>query len=163
MRRCKPIGVRFASKFAVDPETGCWNWTSTMHSGGYGQISRGRAGEGLEYAHRVSHELFIGPIPEGLEVDHLCRNTRCVNPLHLEAVTGRINVHRSDSLAGINARKTHCQHGHPLDGENLAIQRGRRGGEVRVCRICSRAKNREWWAANTEKMKAKRRVIKAAP
>jgi hypothetical protein len=85
--------------------------------------------------HRVAYELLVGPIPEGLELDHLCRNTRCVNPEHLEPVTGRENLMRAvSSWAAKNAAKTHCPQGHPYDEENTKVKRD--GG--RACRACGR-------------------------
>lgn len=79
-----------ATRWAVDAETGCWNWTGAMSPNGYGQ-SRGSG------AHREIYQRFKGPIPEGLTLDHLCRNRRCVNPEHLEAVTQSTNVRRGNS------------------------------------------------------------------
>lgn len=85
----------------------------------------------------MSHELHKGPIPEGLVIDHLCRNRGCVNPDHLEAVTQRENILRGEGLAAANARKTHCPKGHPYSGENLYVvpSSGRR-----QCRICADAR-----------------------
>lgn len=112
----------------------CWPWlASTRH--GYGQY--GVAKGHIAQAHRYAYELAVGPIPAGLEIDHLCRNTRCVNPNHLEAVTGRVNSLRSMSLMAINARKTHCKRGHALDGANLY-----RYGQARQCRTCRRLRDR---------------------
>lgn len=106
--------------------SGCWEWTH-CRSRGYGVV-KGRG------AHRVVYELFKGPVPPGLQIDHLCRNRACVNPEHLEPVTARVNQHRSYSIAGINARKTHCDHGHELSGNNVRRWRGKR-----ICRACRRA------------------------
>jgi hypothetical protein len=75
---------------------GCWEWQrATMPNGGYGRLARSLA-EGTRAAHRISYEEFIGPIPEGLVLDHLCNNTGCINPLHLEPVTQAENVYRID-------------------------------------------------------------------
>ncbi|HEY1740016.1 MAG TPA: HNH endonuclease signature motif containing protein [Acidimicrobiia bacterium] len=81
--------------------------------------------------HRVSYELSIGPIPGGLEIDHLCRERSCANPEHLEAVTRRENVLRSDSVAAHRARQTHCVHGHEFTAQNTYRHQGRR-----YCRAC---------------------------
>ena len=108
----------------------CWLWTGNISPNGYGRTSiEGRT----KYAHRVAYELLVGPVPEGLDLDHLCRNTRCVNPDHLEPVTHAENMRRGNGASGRNARKTHCKHGHPFDEDNTMFNcRG-----DRVCRVCN--------------------------
>lgn len=119
------------------PDLGpCWLWTAGHNGQGYGQLRM--PGHQNIYAHRLSHEMHSGPIPDGYEVDHLCRVTQCVNPLHLEAVTPKENTHRSRALESLmerHAARTHCKHGHPLAGENIRMWRGRR-----LCRTCARAR-----------------------
>jgi hypothetical protein len=83
----------------------------------------------------VAYELAIGPIPEGLTIDHLCRNRGCVNPAHLEAVTNRTNLLRGDGIAALNARKTHCKRGHEFTPENTYVWRE----GTRACRACHTA------------------------
>lgn len=83
--------ARFESKYEVDPTSGCWNWQGTIDSKGYGRLDRGGR---PQKAHRVAHELIIGPIRADLTIDHLCRNKRCVNPAHLEPVTVSENSRR---------------------------------------------------------------------
>ena len=113
-------------------DSGCWEWIGCDNSVGYGVFSYKRH---LVYAHRFSYELQKGLIPSGLTLDHLCRNTRCVNPAHLEAVTRKVNNLRGISPAAKNARKTHCVHGHPFSLENTYI---RPDGGGRACLICCR-------------------------
>ena len=88
--------------------------------------------------HRVAYEAAVGPIPEGLQLDHLCRNTLCTNPAHLEPVTCRENLLRGNTLQAANAAKTHCPYGHPYAGENLRVRRLKSGGLGRSCRECAR-------------------------
>ncbi len=119
-----------------EPNSGCWLWIDALTSGGYGQLRW----DGLVlYAHRVSFELFRGPIPDGLELDHLCRVRCCVNPYHLEPVTGIENTRRG--LAGEPQRaRTHCPHGHEYTPENTY----RVPGKVnRFCRSCHYRRNVE--------------------
>jgi hypothetical protein len=116
----------------------CWEWTGSRSGSGYGRIKiNGR----LEQAHRVAFALTeIGAL--GLELDHVCRNRRCVNPAHLEAVSRRENILRGTSPTAINAAKTHCSRGHELSDENVSMVRSR-GARVRQCRECNKAKQRK--------------------
>lgn len=120
------------------PERGpCWLWLGELiKRTGYGQVGR----EGRNYrAHRLSYELLIGPIPLGLELDHLCKVRHCVNPAHLEPVTGKVNKLRGDTFNARNAAKTHCPKGHPYDEKNTYMHpRG-----LRCCRQCANARMRE--------------------
>ena len=116
----------------IDKTDTCWLWTGTILQSGYGQI---RWNAKQYRVHRFVYELLVGPIPEGLTLDHLCRVRHCVNPAHLEPVTMRENLLRSSSFVAINARKTHCPQGHPFDSENTLVYKG-----SRVCRACRNAK-----------------------
>lgn len=116
----------------VDPK-GCWIWTGFIDSAtGYGRITVDTENE---LAHRVSYRAFVGPIPPGLEIDHVCRTRACVNPFHLEAVTHLENVRRSPIG---NYAKTHCPQGHPYDAKNTY-----RWGSRRYCIACRDARLRE--------------------
>lgn len=119
---------RFWAK--VDRTEGCWLWTGPQAGGGYGQFSIDGK---FRPAHRVAYEWIVGPIQPGLVLDHLCVVRLCVNPAHLEPVTQRENVLRSDALSAQNARKTHCKYGHEFTPEN--IKWTKQGW--RTCRTCT--------------------------
>jgi len=113
----------------------CWRWTAFTHQG-YGKCAVPELGEQL--AHRVSYIVFRGEIPEGLTLDHLCRNRWCVNPWHLEPVSNVENVMRGEGVCARNARKTHCKHGHELSPENIYWRPNGR----RECATCKTIRNR---------------------
>jgi hypothetical protein len=143
-QRSPTFESRFWSKVDKTSPDGCWLWTAALRNG-YGMIGLGGRGAGVGYAHRLSHEMHIGPIPDGLVIDHLCRTPRCVNPAHLEAVPQRVNVMRGlhPSINGSwMAAKTHCPDGHEYSTENTYVYRGRR-----TCRSCRRANDRRRRAA----------------
>lgn len=113
----------------------CWWWLDPcVISIGYGQLWIGRS----VYAHRFSYELHKGPIPNGMTIDHLCKNPACVNPDHLEVVTMRENLLRGEGPAGKHARQTHCKRGHAFTPENTYTTTGHR-----VCRTCKVAETRQ--------------------
>lgn len=114
--------------------SGCWDWQRKRDRHGYGHIKVG--GRDI-LAHRASYEAFVAEIPAGLTIDHLCKNTACVNPLHLEPVTNRENILRSDGIAARSARLTSCHRGHPFDEQNT--YRDARGS--RHCRACNRIRS----------------------
>lgn len=130
---------------------GCWEWTGTLTPEGYGRISRGGGGaERLDYllTHRLLYELLVGPIPDGLVLDHLCRVRRCCNPLHLEPVTQKENTLRSPvAPAAINARKTHCPRGHLYDMTYYNVKRKQ---AERGCRRCKQAHGAAYRQRNRE-------------
>jgi len=123
------------------PECGCWIWEGYITMYGYPEIVRSGVNVGSAKAtrrvHRIVYELLRGPIPDGLQLDHLCRVRCCVNPDHLEVVDSRTNTLRGVSIAAANARKTHCVRGHALSGDNLLLW-GR--NKDRVCKTCARAR-----------------------
>jgi hypothetical protein len=129
----RPAIERFVEKYEV-VASGCWQWTASVNHHGYGDFAPGEGRSGAVRAHRWAYEHFVGPIPEGLQIDHLCRNRRCVNPAHMEPVTSATNTHRGMAPAAVNARKTHCSRaGHPLSGPNLLVDsKGKR--RCRACR-----------------------------
>ncbi len=121
-------------------DDGCWLWTSRKHRGGYGEFTVQRSGKQFYWrAHRVSYELEVGPIPDGLLIDHLCRVRSCVNPRHLDPVTHQENMRRGRGY-GWASRREACGNGHKWTDESTLIDR--RG--IRVCRLCSRDRFLRW-------------------
>ena len=127
----------------VDKTNSCWNWTGHLNAKKrYGHI---KINKKYFLVHRFSYELSKGKIPEGLTIDHLCRNTSCVNPDHLEAVTMKENLMRGIGACAINSRKTHCPQGHEYAEENICpSQIGR------VCKICRREQALKYYYKNRE-------------
>lgn len=120
----------------VDRGRDCWTWRGYVMPQGYGQATwRGRQWR----SHRLAYELVRGPIPDGLTLDHLCRNKACVNPAHLEPVTDRENVLRGIGISAVNSRKTHCLRGHVFDDKNT-----RRTPKGRDCRACHRQRQLDY-------------------
>lgn len=123
---------RFWNKATISDKASCWEWTSAHDGqGGYGRFWMDGTSRP---AHRVAYELAVGPIPDGMQLDHLCRNRRCVNPSHLEPVTARENRRRA--VAAMTP-VSECPQGHPYDLTNTYVTpQGRRD-----CRACRRARN----------------------
>lgn len=125
----------------------CWEWVGALDSKGYGRIARTRTEieSGLPEsarAHRIVYESLIGPIPEDLDLDHLCRNRKCVRPSHLEPVTRQVNLLRGNGVTAQNATKTHCPKGHEYAEENTYIRERPKGRYQRECRACIRNRRR---------------------
>ena len=131
-------------------EDGCWLWTSSTEREGYGYIHLSRANAGEKFRHQVVHkfiyEAFRGVVPDGLELDHLCRNRLCVNPDHLEPVTHKENILRGNSPSALAARKTHCHRGHEFTPENTYVYK-----TGRVCKLCHSKYMKVWNAENRRK------------
>lgn len=126
---------RFWSKVDFGNMLACWDWTGNKTIDGYGRF---KTDDGQSVAaHRWAYETNVGPLIEGMEIDHLCFNRACVRPDHLEQVTPQVNNLRSGSVAAINARKTHCPNGHLYTKENTRLERQGPGKRIgRRCRAC---------------------------
>lgn len=131
----KPLHIRIQNNVLID-DSGCWRWRRSLKPNGYAQM--GIPGLGMRYAHRVAYEVWKGPIPDGLQIDHLCRVRDCCNPDHLEAVTCRENLVRGTGFVAVHVATTHCPTGHPYDDRNTVI--GTKG--ERACLACKRARDR---------------------
>lgn len=117
---------RIASKIFVGVGCGCWEWVGCVQSNGYGRAWNGNI---VTYAHRVVFNIVNGPFDSSLDLDHLCRNRRCVNPSHLEPVTRSENLRRGmagENIASIQRIKTHCPKGHEYNEENTSRRNGKR-------------------------------------
>lgn len=125
-------------------DAGCWQWPGQKTMGGYGTMRTGPGAK--DYVHRISHRLWIGPIPEGFDVDHLCRNTLGYNPAHLEAVTPRENWSRSMNAAAVVTRTNRCGKGHDMADAYITKTTG-----ARRCRPCVRVQQ--------DRYRAKRRAL----
>lgn len=131
----------------VVTDAGCWQWTGPTTHNGYARVSvDGRNA----MVHRVTYEHHVGPIPDGLDLDHLCRNRTCCNPDHLEPVTRRENLLRGDTVNARHATATHCKHGHAFTIENTMIVT-RPDGSIRQrrCRACRRLRSQTGAAARS--------------
>ncbi len=129
---------RFWKKVSgTENPNGCWIWTAYRNQDGYGKFE---LDNDIVYAHRIAYQLFVGPIPSNLELDHLCRNPACVNPAHLELVLHIENVRRGDNWSkGWERDVTHCPQGHEYSSDNL-IKQGL--SNKRKCKTCHRDRAR---------------------
>lgn len=150
-----PEHERFWPKVVFDAnDAGCWEWQGAASSAGYGKIMTGSRSDGSRRyapAHRWAYEFCVGPIPDGLQLDHLCRNPSCVNPDHLEPVTNRENTLRGNAPirmreanpgAAFQSAKTHCPQGHIYDDANTRWTSATGNhSATRHCRTCNKAQD----------------------
>ena len=134
-RRLREPEESFLDKISLQP-SGCVSWDAYRMVNGYGTFWNGVR---KVLAHRFAYELVHGVIPEGLTIDHLCRNRGCVNPWHLEAVPQKVNSARGNSWAALSNRLGHCRAGHPWSPENTRVIKG-----YRHCRACDARRQREY-------------------
>ena len=135
-RRGAPVIERFLER--IDWSGGCWLWLGHT-SGGYARLQINHKSARM---HRWSYEYFVGPIPEGLDLDHECRVRHCVNPAHLRPMTRRENVMIGEGACARHARQTHCKRGHLLEGSNIYEAELKRGAG-RICVTCRRESRRK--------------------
>lgn len=138
----QPLWPRLLARRVIEGD--CWIYTGNRTSEGYGHISYQNK---VQPVHRLAYETTVGPIPEGMHLDHLCRRPPCFNPAHLEPVTCRENLMRGETAAARYAARTHCDKGHPFDVANTYM---RADGNGRHCRTCQREYMRIWRAARRE-------------
>ena len=118
-------------------ESGCWEWQGLKHRSGYGQIT---TLSGRDYTHRVAWALMIGPIPEGMVIDHICRNRTCFKPSHLRVTTHRQNILAGTGASARNYRKTKCARGHTYTEGNFTFKYAQQR-KWRRCSICAKQDN----------------------
>ncbi len=135
----KQLPRHFRTQIIVN-EQHCWLWQGGKKPKGYGVYSTRKSGVKKTWnAHTCAYEVFSGQVPEGLELDHLCRQRACVNPCHLEPVTRTVNLYRGHGAIALKAAQTHCIHGHDFDAKNTYI----RSNGTRECRACKKRRRRE--------------------
>lgn len=152
------VAEKFYSRIQFLPND-CWQWMGVINKWGYGQFSMkvGAKWKTLK-AHRVSYEKHRGLIPDGLDLDHSCRNRACVNPFHVDPATNRENILRGNTIPAMYARRTHCLRGHSLAGENLGYRIPRYpGGEpTKICRACQKMRDAKWAQTRRERRRCRK-------
>ncbi len=154
--------IKFFSNVTIHDEvtwngTPCWLWTRFRRKYGHGTYYYRNSNV---FAHRFTFAWLVHPLPRGKkhgEIDHLCKNPPCCNPLHLEFVPSGINVLRGSNPCAINARKTHCINGHLLDEANTYIEIDKNGTVGRKCRICGNARVQKFIDADPDRMRKYKR------
>lgn len=137
---------RFAERYTINPITGCWNWMGSINGKGYAYLwvpdeirNEKRPGKGRTLqAYRLGWVWKYGPVPRGSDLHHICQNTICVNPDHLEVITRSDHMRKADTICGKNLLKTQCPKGHPYDKENTYTPPNRK---ARFCRRCERERH----------------------
>ncbi len=156
-----PVLERLMRHVLPEPNTGCWLWMGTVVGEKYGQV-RARVGKvwKMRVAHLVMYETVVGPVPEGLELDHKCTVKSCVNPNHLEPVTHSVNVKRGTSGDAVRRRAaliTHCPHGHEYTPDNTRHTVRKDGSKNRYCVAC----RKDHWHA-VGKHQRRERILRCA-
>lgn len=151
--------AEYLEKYSMALQNGCIQWTASKTPTGYGHGFRRSPVFGTIYQpYKLAYLIKHGSVPEGLEIDHLCRNRACVNADHLEAVTHSENMRRGDKSNNYERNKTHCPQGHPYSGENLMVEKnGKR--KCRACRKHQRMARKDIW----NRIRRERRAAKQPP
>lgn len=150
MTKPRPLVERFWPKVVKAGDDECWIWTGAKIQG-YGIIGREWPKRGNHFAHRASYEIHIGPIPEGMTIDHLCFRKDCVNPRHLEPISAVENARRGREHHGTHEYKTHCTNGHEFTPTTTYTHTDAQGYAHRRCRTCRNAATDRWKERNPEK------------
>lgn len=139
---------KFWARVSPEPNTGCWLWMGQSNGRGYGRLHL--HDHQLVLAHRFSWEIHKGLVPDGLELDHLCKVKICVNPDHLEPVTHEENIARGNG-GWMQRAQTECVNGHEFTAENTYNYLSKRGISKRQCKECNRIRSRLWQRVNKRK------------
>lgn len=144
---------RFHKYVMPEPMSGCWLWMGSLDGRGYGSMRVGNTavGRSIVRTHRFSYELYKGPIPDDMCLDHLCRVRSCCNPDHLEPVTIRENILRGEALSAQRAKQTHCKNGHEFTPANTRVS----PKNERICRACARERERRLYAEDRQRDRVK--------